>query len=407
VPGVAHHPVRLTVTDDLRRSRLTVFFRLLLAIPHLLWLLLWGAVVSMAVFAQWFIVLFTGKPEGMLHEFVAAYVRYTTHVTAYLVLAANPYPGFTGRAGSYPVDVEIAGPEPQNRWKTGFRLFLAIPALLIAGAIVGFGSGSNRFAGGLVATVAFLAWFVCLIRAQLPRGFAAALDYGLGYAAQLDAYLFLLTDRYPDPDPTTHVRPATDVEHPIRLGAIDEDERRSRLTTFFRLPLAVPHLVWLTLWGVAALLVGIVNWFATLFTGHAAGWAHRFLAAYLRYSTHVSAFLWLTANPFPGFVGAPGSYPLDLEVGPPERQNRWKTGFRGILALPALTLGSAVGGLLFAAGFLGWFVALFTARMPRGMIRMSEYALRYTAQSYGYLMLLTDRYPYTGPVTSDFAEEPV
>jgi hypothetical protein len=36
------HPIRLIVTDDLRRSRLTVFFRLLLAIPHFVWLLLWG-----------------------------------------------------------------------------------------------------------------------------------------------------------------------------------------------------------------------------------------------------------------------------------------------------------------------------------------------------------------------------
>jgi hypothetical protein len=338
----------------------------------------------------------------MLHGFVAAYVRYTTHVTAYLVLAANPYPGFTGAAGSYPIDVELPGPERQNRWKTGFRLILAIPALIIGSAIVGYGSGANRFAGGLVATVAFFAWFVCLIRAQLPRGFSGALTYGLRYAAQLDAYFFLLTDRYPDPDPSEQVPPAADVAHPIVLSPA-EDERRSRLTTFFRLPLAVPHLVWLTLWGVVALLVGIVNWFVALFTGHSAGWAHRFLASYLRYSTHVSAFLWLTANPFPGFVGAAGSYPVDLEIGEPERQNRWKTGFRGILALPALALGSAVGGMLFVAGFLGWFVALFTARMPRGMIRMSEYALRYTAQSYGYLMLLTDRYPYTGPVASDFA----
>src|SRR5207244_7323778 len=32
------YPVRLVVTDDLRRTRLTVFFRLLLAIPHFIWL---------------------------------------------------------------------------------------------------------------------------------------------------------------------------------------------------------------------------------------------------------------------------------------------------------------------------------------------------------------------------------
>lgn len=35
--------MRLTVTDDLRRSRLTVFFRLLLAIPHFIWWTLWAA----------------------------------------------------------------------------------------------------------------------------------------------------------------------------------------------------------------------------------------------------------------------------------------------------------------------------------------------------------------------------
>ena len=33
----AQHPVRLVVRDDLRRTRLTVLFRLLLAIPHFFW----------------------------------------------------------------------------------------------------------------------------------------------------------------------------------------------------------------------------------------------------------------------------------------------------------------------------------------------------------------------------------
>ena len=34
----AHHPIRLVVTDDLQRNRLTSFFRLIVAIPHLVWL---------------------------------------------------------------------------------------------------------------------------------------------------------------------------------------------------------------------------------------------------------------------------------------------------------------------------------------------------------------------------------
>jgi hypothetical protein len=46
-----HHPVRLVVEDDLRRNRVTVFFRILLAIPHLIWILLWTIAVVLAAIA--------------------------------------------------------------------------------------------------------------------------------------------------------------------------------------------------------------------------------------------------------------------------------------------------------------------------------------------------------------------
>src|SRR6184192_3401402 len=92
------HPVQLVVEDDLHRSRLTVFFRLLLAIPHLLWAALLGSVVGIAVFVGWFMVLFIGRTPTGLHDFVAGYVRYVTRIEAYLFLAANPFPPF------YPFD---------------------------------------------------------------------------------------------------------------------------------------------------------------------------------------------------------------------------------------------------------------------------------------------------------------
>ena len=90
----APHPVRIVVTDDLRRSRLTVFFRAFLAIPHYFWALLLGHGGRVRVFVNWFIVLFKGRtPEG-LHNFMAGYLRYMTHLEAYFLLAANPFPGF-------------------------------------------------------------------------------------------------------------------------------------------------------------------------------------------------------------------------------------------------------------------------------------------------------------------------
>ncbi len=104
------------MADDLQRSRLTVFFRLLLAIPHVIWLLLWTVAAFVAVLVSWFATLALGRSPQALHGFLAAYVRYATHVYAYLSLAANPFPGFVGEAGSYPVDVEIDPPVPQSRW---------------------------------------------------------------------------------------------------------------------------------------------------------------------------------------------------------------------------------------------------------------------------------------------------
>ena len=56
---------------------------------------------------------------------------------------------------------------------------------------------------------------------------------------------------------------------------------------------------------------------------------------------HVGAFLFLIGGPFPGFVGAAGSYPVDLEIDPPQPQRRLVTLFRFFLAIPALLLASA------------------------------------------------------------------
>ena len=93
------HPIQIVVTDDLERSRLTVFFRLLLAIPHFIWLALWGIAVWFAVVAAWFVGIFTGRIPDGLHGFIATYLRYVTHVNAYFSIAADPFPAFNGMPG--------------------------------------------------------------------------------------------------------------------------------------------------------------------------------------------------------------------------------------------------------------------------------------------------------------------
>jgi uncharacterized membrane protein YfbV (UPF0208 family) len=410
---VSPHPIRLVIGDDLRRTRLTVFFRLLLAIPHLVWLGLWSIAAFFAGIANWFATLVRGRSPDGLHGFLSAYVRYSTHVFAYVLLAADPYPGFRGAPGTYPIDLEVDPPAPQNRWKTAFRLVLALPALLLASALRGGGAGGGRagvdddkgpgffvYSTGVLLTVAFLGWFACLARAAMPHGFRNLAAYGLRYTAQTLGYLALLTERYPDSDPLLAAEAGRPPEGTVRLTVAD-DLRRSRLTVFFRLLLALPHLVWLALWTVAAFFAAIANWFATLVQGRSPDALHRFLSAYLRYEIHVFAYLLLVADPFPGFVGRAGSYPVDLEIDPPAPQNRWVTGFRAILAVPALLVEAGLSALLLVAAFLGWFAALATGRMPRGLRSLGAYSLRYTGESYGYVYLLTDRYAHSSPPVAE------
>ena len=396
---VNQRPVRLIVTDDLQRNRWTVFFRLLLALPHLVWLGLWGVAALVAVIVNWFAALFTGQSPQGLHDFLAAYVRYAIHVSAYLFLAANPFPDFLGKPG-YPVDVEIAPPVPQNRWKVFFRIILAIPALLLAGALTTSGARNYgvNYGFGLLGVVSFLGWFAALARASMPRGLRDAMAYALSYTAQLDAYLFLLTDRYPNSDPQIAIGELPVRADPISLDAGAARLERSRLTVFFRLLLVLPHIVWLALWGIAAVLVVIVDWFATLINGRSPDALHRFLAAYVRYQTHVYGYLYLIANPFPGFTGKVDSYPVELSIEGPRTQNRWTVLFRIFLVIPAGLIAGAYGGVLYVVALLGWFTGLFTARMPLGLRNVGALALRYSAQTSGYVYLLTDAYPYSGPL---------
>jgi Domain of unknown function (DUF4389) len=403
------HPVRLVVHDDLERSRLTVLLRLVLALPHLFWLTLYATAALVLGFVAWLFVIVTGRVPKSLHRFLANYTRYSTHLTAYLCLAANPYPGFSGD-GDYPVDVEIGPPVSQRRLGAAVRLVVAIPALVLSLALAGSAVLAVVAAvgtGGLVVTIALLAWFSCLARGRMPRGMRDAAAYSIGYGAQTTAYVLLVTDRYPDSTPGL-ADPAPELPpHPVTMVA-DDDLRRPRLLVLFRALLCIPHLLWLLAWTALAAAAWLLAWLAALVVGRVPLPLHRFLAAYVRAWTHLLCFLHLVARPFPGFVGRQGGYPVDLRIEPPAHQGRLGVLFRLLLVLPALVLASAYAGVVLVVAVLGWFAALAVGRMPAGLRDLGAAALRYQGQVNAYLFLLTSRYPYSSPaLTGPAAPEPV
>ena len=180
------HPITIRDVDDRQRWRLTTALRLVLALPHLYLVEYWGLVAIVVAIVDWFIALVRGRTPVAVHEWLARYARYTTHVMAYVFLLSDPYPKFRGWPGTYPVDLRVDPPVKQSRWKIGFRLPLAIPAIVFAYVLA-----------LVLFFVAILSWFVALAVARVPTGFQNLGTYCLRYQIQTLAYVLLLTDRYP------------------------------------------------------------------------------------------------------------------------------------------------------------------------------------------------------------------
>jgi hypothetical protein len=195
-----------------------------------------------------------------------------------------------------------------------------------------------------------------------------------------------------EPDEPTRPPVEPPRKHPIQL--IDNDDlKRPRLKVLVRWLLAFPHYIWLALYATVAIPMALANWVVTLIKGRPPERIHRWLVRFLRYSVFVYAYVNMLANPYPPFHGEPGAYPIDIEVEPPTEQRRLITAFRLILAIPALILNWVFSQVLQIVGILGWLVAIVIGRMPRGMENLGLYCLRYQAQTWGYLLIVTDRYP--------------
>jgi hypothetical protein len=183
--STAPYPVRLVGGDDLERSRLTVFFRLILVIPHAIVLALWGILAFVVVLISWVVAIFTGRVPDGLHDFNASFVRYYARVGTYFAILADPYPPF-GSGGSYPVELEVDPAVPQNRLTVLFRLILAIPAWIVAYLLQ-----------ELLNLLAIGNWVVALILGRVPQGMQSLGLFCVRFVARTYAYAMLLNPRYP------------------------------------------------------------------------------------------------------------------------------------------------------------------------------------------------------------------
>lgn len=185
--------------------------------------------------------------------------------------------------------------------------------------------------------------------------------------------------------------------YPIRFTA-DYVEKRSRLTTFFRLLLVIPLWFAAIFWGIAAFVCVVIAWFALLFTARYPEGLYQFNAKALRFGHRMAAYCWLLTDRYPSFGGDDDpDYPIRIEVdAPAEHYSRAKTFFRMIVAIPVYIMQYLYNIVSDFVGVVSWIVIVVTGKQPRGLQDLQVMAVSYSTKGSAYLMLLTERYP---PVT--------
>lgn len=186
--------------------------------------------------------------------------------------------------------------------------------------------------------------------------------------------------------------------HPVTFHA-DYVEKRSRLTTFFRLILVIPHVIVLALYAIAASVVIFIAWFALLITGRWPQGMYDFVAGFQRYGTAVGGYCYLLTDEYPAFGPDTDRYPVRLEIAPPKAEyNRLKVLFRIFLVIPPYLISYAMGIVAQIGAFLAWFAIVVTGRQPKGLQDMIVLGLSYQQRAYCYMSLLTEDWP---PFTDD------
>jgi len=174
-------PPALVVEGVQRRGRLSVAFRLLLVLPQVvvLFVLLLAGVIVLVL--GWFAALVLGRLPEPLARYLCHLTRYTTRIYAYGYLLTDRYPPFGFSAEDYPVQVDLA-PGRLNRLAVLFRLFLAIPASILAGLVViGWG------------VAALVIWLLVLVAGRVPSALFDATTALLRYNMRTTTYTWLLT----------------------------------------------------------------------------------------------------------------------------------------------------------------------------------------------------------------------
>ena len=195
------------------------------------------------------------------------------------------------------------------------------------------------------------------------------------------------------------------VGYPVSFDVQPQTTDRNRLTTAFRLILAIPQVLIVGspgnvgfganagtgVFGAVVSMTSIISWFAILFTGKYPRDLWNLAKTYMQWRANVVAYTALLRDEYPPF--GTGPYPVTFDVDYPEQSNRLSVAFRLILVIPQAIVLMFVLLAWVVTAIIAWFAILITGRYPEGLYGFGVGVQRWTLRVQAYLFLMRDEYP--------------
>ncbi len=207
------------------------------------------------------------------------------------------------------------------------------------------------------------------------------------------------------------IRTTAEPDYPVRFSVEYPERKLNRLTTAFRLIVAIPILIvagslgghegsaaagehgWRIAGGTAGLLF-LAPLLMILFRQKYPRWWFDWNLELLRFSNRIGVYLALMDDHYPS-TDEHQSVALDIPY-PDAKQglNRWLPLVKWLLAVPHYVLLVFLWIAAVVSIVIAWFAILLTGRYPRGLFDFVLGVIRWTNRVVGYaLILVTDRYP--------------
>jgi hypothetical protein len=182
--------------------------------------------------------------------------------------------------------------------------------------------------------------------------------------------------------------------YPVQFGVDYPEAARNRLTVAFRLILAVPALIVLGVLNATRAFLFLPPLLLILFRNKYPRWWFDWNLELLRFVNRVIAYLLLLRDEYPS---TDEQQAVHLDIGYPNvgaELNRGLPLVKWFLAIPHYLILAVLDIAVTVTVVVGWFIVLFTGRLPRGLFDFTVGVLRWSNRVTGYAhILVTDSYP--------------